>query len=38
MIEYLPEIPFNLTQGLCLCMGTCGNRLFRRNRRISRIV
>ena len=38
MIEYLPEIPFNLTQGLSLCTGTCGNRLFRRNRRISRIV
>ena len=27
MIEYLPEIPFNLTQGLSLCMGTYGNRL-----------
>ena len=26
MIEYLPDIPFNLTQGLSLCMGTCGNR------------
>ena len=32
MTEYLPEIPFNLTQGLCLCMGTCGNRFSWGNR------